>query len=120
MAEASSTTNTTKGNTAVPNQGDHDRVQMLSVRADGTPDQHNPELIGEADATLAATQEQFRQQAVSAADVQRVDAGAAGPTTVVEDAPQDPSIKAVQDEHEKIVGQADKAAASVVSSLSQG
>ena len=27
--------------------GQHDRVAMLSVRADGTPDQINPELIGE-------------------------------------------------------------------------
>ena len=26
--------------------GDHDRVAMLSVRADGTPDQIDPELIG--------------------------------------------------------------------------
>ena len=28
---------------------DHDRVVMLSVRADGTPDQHDPELIGQDD-----------------------------------------------------------------------
>ena len=27
--------------------GQHDRVAMLSIRADGTPDQISPELIGD-------------------------------------------------------------------------
>lgn len=31
---------------STPNQ-ERDRVAMLSVRADGTPDQYDPELIGE-------------------------------------------------------------------------
>lgn len=107
--------NTGTGNTAVPNQGDHDRVQMLSLRADGTPDQHNPEIIGDKDATLAATTEQFKQQAVSAADVKNADGG-----TVVEDAPQDPSIDAAAKEHEKVAKAAEAAAKKTVESLHQG
>jgi hypothetical protein len=54
----------------VPGHGDHDRVQMLSLHADGTPAQIAPELIGDKDATLEATKEQFKQQAVSAKDVE--------------------------------------------------
>ncbi|HEY1178603.1 MAG TPA: hypothetical protein VGF17_20810 [Phytomonospora sp.] len=114
MAQANSTTD--KANTAVPNQGDHDRVQMLSLRADGTPDQHNPEIIGDKDAAVAAAQEQFKQQAVSAADV--ANAGSGG--TTVEDAPQDPTIEAAAKEHEKVAAAAEKAAAKVVDSLRQG
>jgi hypothetical protein len=53
--------------------GDHDRVVALSVRADGSLDQTAPELIGDKDAALAATKEQFAQQATAAVDT------AAGP-----------------------------------------
>jgi hypothetical protein len=113
MAEASKTP---KQANPVPNEGDHDRVQMLSLKADGTPDQHNPEIIGDKDAAVRAAQEQFKQQAVSAADVQN--AGPGG--TVVEDAPQDPSIEKVQQEHEKVAEKAEKAAESTVNSLHQG
>ncbi|MBC8091685.1 MAG: hypothetical protein H7Y15_07080, partial [Pseudonocardia sp.] len=84
------------GNTAVDPAGDHDRVQMLSLRADGTPDQYRPELIGDPAATLAATEVQFKQQAVSGADqAARGVTSTAG--TVVEDAPQDPTIADLQD-----------------------
>lgn len=115
---AKTTTETTgSGNTTVPNQGDHDRVQMLSLRADGTPDQHNPELIGDKEVAVAAAQEQFKQQAVSAADVASAPTG--GGTTVT-DAPQDPTIEAAVKEHEKVAGAAEKAAKSVVDSLHQG
>lgn len=109
MAEASKTTD--KGNT-VPHQGDHDRVQMLSLKADGTPDQHNPEIIGDKDVAVAATKEQFKQQAVAA-----VDTANAGGGTTVEDAPQDPSIEAAQKEHEKVAAAAEKAAEQAVNSL---
>lgn len=112
MAKA---TSTEAGNTAVPHEGDHDRVQMLSLRADGTPDQHNPEIIGDKDAAIAAAREQFKQQAVSAADVATTGGG-----TVVEDAPQDPAIEAKVKEHEKVAKAAEKAAESVVSSLHKG
>lgn len=112
MAKA---TSTEAGNTAVPHEGDHDRVQMLSLRADGTPDQHNPEIIGDKDAAIAAASEQFKQQAVSAADVAPTGGG-----TVVEDAPQDPAIEAKVKEHDKVAAAAEKAAESVVSQLHKG
>lgn len=53
----------------VPLQGDHDRVNMLSLKADGTADQHNPEIIGDLEFAVAAAQRQFAEQAVSAVDV---------------------------------------------------
>lgn len=55
---------------AVPGHGDHDRVVMLSLHSDGTPAQIAPEMIGDKEAALEATKEQFRQQAVSAKDVE--------------------------------------------------
>jgi tRNA A37 methylthiotransferase MiaB len=110
MAEASTPKN------PVPHEGDHDRVQMLSLRADGTPDQHNPEIVGDRDAVLAATKEQFKQQAVSAADAANAPAGGG---TTVEDAPQDPAIEAAQKEHEKVAAAAEKAAEKAVDALSK-
>jgi hypothetical protein len=121
---------TEAGNTAVPAaaQGDHDRVQMLSLKADGTPDQLAPEMIGDKDVAKTAAREQFAQQAVSAADVARVHASS-GPVMVVagkdgndelkpaSEAPQDPSISAVQDEHEKVEEAAHKAADAAVDKL---
>lgn len=112
MAQASEKT-TGPGNT-VPHQGDHDRVQMLSVRADGTPDQHNPEFIGDRDATVAVTTEQFRQQAVSAVDVTErgVSAGTGG-----EPVEQDPTVAALQEKHQSAADAAAGAAESAVSAL---
>lgn len=112
-----------KGNTAVPNQGDHDRVQMLSLRADGTPDQHNPEIIGDPETAKALAREQFAQQAVSAADRARVQSV---PMMVVGDelkpaseAPQDPAIEEAQKEHQKVQEAAHKAADAMVDALSK-
>lgn len=113
MAEA---TSTTKGNT-VPHQGDHDRVAMLSLKPDGTPDQHNPEIIGDTETAKAATKEQFKQQAVSAADA--TNAAPTGGGTVVEDAPQDPAIAAAAKEHEKAAAAAEKAAEKTVDALTK-
>ena len=48
--------------------GAHDRVQMLSLKADGTPDQVNPEIIGDKETAIEAAKVQFAQQAVSAVD----------------------------------------------------
>jgi hypothetical protein len=53
----------------LPYQGDHDRVQMLSLHADGSAAQHNPELIGDKDVCRAQARVQFAQQAVSALDI---------------------------------------------------
>lgn len=120
--------NTKAANTAVPGQGDHDRVQMLSLRADGTPDQHNPEMIGDEETTRRFTREQFKQQAVSAADVlvrgvtsapmMTVDDGKGGLKQIdPADLPQDPQIEAIQDEHTKVAKSAEKAADGAVDAL---
>lgn len=120
---------TTKGNTAVPHQGDHDRVQMLSLKADGTPDQTaHVELIGDPEQTRAATREQFAQQAVSAVDHVRAQSvpmmtveGKDGETELrpASEAPQDPSIQAAKDEHDKAQEAAHKAADAAVDALSE-
>lgn len=125
-----STTKAAAGNTAVPHEGDHDRVQMLSLRADGTPDQHNPEMIDDSEATRDATREQFAQQAVSAADVNRA-RRQSGPFMVTTDkdgnevrkpaseAPQDPSVAEAKDELDKVDEAARKAADAAVDKLTK-
>ena len=92
----------------------HDRVAMLSVRADGTLDQAAPELIGDKAATVAATQRQFAEQAVSAAD----DAArrAANATADV----QDPAITELQAAHDAAAAKAKEDASAIVNSLHQG
>lgn len=111
---------TSEGNTAVPHQGDHDRVQMLTLNADGTPRDHNPEIIGDPEVAKAMAREQFAQQAVSAADVRATSV----PMMVVGDelrpaseAPQDPAIAERQAEHEKVAEAARKAADAMVDAL---
>jgi hypothetical protein len=112
-----------KGNTAVPHQGQHDRVAMLSLKADGTPDQTNPELIGDPEAAKAAAREQFTQQAVAAADhiraqsVPMMAVGNEGEERPASEAPQDPAIAAAQAEHEKVAAAARAAADAVVDAL---
>jgi hypothetical protein len=105
-------------NTAVPNEGDHDRVAMLSLNADGSPDQHNPEIIGEKQAALKATQEQFKQQAVSAVD--QAKRPELLPSGTSEEVGQDPAIAALTKEHEKAETAAETAAEKVVDALHQG
>ncbi len=46
----------------------HDRVAMLSLRADGSPDQTNPVIIGDPAFAVAAAKRQFTEQAVAAVD----------------------------------------------------
>lgn len=111
MAEASSTTKV--ANTAVKH-GDHDRVAMLSLKADGTPDQVDPEIIGDVETAKAAAREQFKQQAVSAVDVGERAAEVTDPADT-----QDPGIQARIDEHEKVAKAAEKAADKAVESLSK-
>lgn len=110
MAEA-------KNSTANPlaGDGDHDRVVMLSLNADGTPDQHNPEIIGDKDTAVEAAKEQFAQQAVAAVDaVKRVELGLAG---TVEGDTSDKVIDALKAEHDKAAGAAEKRAESVITAL---
>lgn len=124
MAEASTTP---KQANPVPNQGDHDRVQMLSLKADGTPDQHNPEMIGDKETSVEATKQQFAEQAVSAVDVTEN----TGPVTLVgqkdgtvKEEPlttgEDPQIAERQKAHDKAAKAAESAAEKAVNSLHQG
>jgi hypothetical protein len=99
--------------------GDHDRVTMLSLRADGSPDQTpGVEIIGDKEAAIAATAEQFKQQAVSAADreIRGVDSGNGEKVSEKED----PTVEELQKAHEAAAKGADSAAKSVVESLHQG
>lgn len=108
------------GNTAVETglQGDHDRVQMLSLRADGTPDQFAPEMIGDKETSVAATKEQFAQQAVSAHDYANRTAVSGAP--VAEEVKQDPAIRELQEAQQRVDEQARSSAESVVEQLHQG
>jgi hypothetical protein len=93
--------------------GDHDKVTMLSLRADGTPDQVNPEFIGDKDAAIAATTEQFKQQAVSAVDVE---IRAKNADAEVSDK-EDPSIAELQKAHEGAAKAAESDAKAAVDKL---
>lgn len=126
----STTGGTTKGNTAVPHEGDHDRVQMLSLKSDGTPDQTpRVEIIGDPEFAKQAAREQFAQQAVSAHDrlhatsePMMVVGGKDGETELkpASEAPQDPSIQERKDEHDKAQEAAHKAADAAVDALFEG
>lgn len=108
---------TAGANTAVETHGDHDRVAMLSLKADGTPDQNSPEFIGDPKETEKATTEQFVQQAVSAKDTElREQTGDRG--TTVEDAQQDPTVAKLKKEHDAVAKKATSAAKQAVKSLS--
>lgn len=95
----------------VPGHGDHDRVQMLSLHADGTPAQIAPELIGDKGTTLAATKEQFKQQAVSAKDVEL--------RGVTADADSERDEEVLKKEHDAAAKAAENAAEKAVDALHQ-
>lgn len=118
MTTTPSSTEKAAANTAVKNEGDHDRVAMLSLKADGTPDQHNPEIIGDKEAAVAATKEQFAQQAVASVDAQkRAELGLGGSE------PGDTSdavIDKLKAEHDKVAKAAESRAEKVIESLHQG
>jgi hypothetical protein len=105
-----------QGNTAVPAHGDKDRVAMLSLRADGIPDQHNPEIVGDKEFALEATREQFRQQAVSAVD-QEKRAELFGTGNSAEQLEQDPKIVELKSAHDAAAKAAESAADSTVGAL---
>lgn len=107
-----------KADAPVSKDAPHDRVVSLSLKSDGTPDQNNPEIIGDKDAALAATKRQFAEFAVSAADHKlRVDAGLASDD---EGSTADAKIDALKAEHDKVAKAAEAKAESVVNSLHQG
>lgn len=93
-----------------PDATPHDRVQMLSLKADGTPDQTNPEFIVDEATALATTSEQLKQQAVSVLDSQSA-------PVAVEDAPQDPEIAAAKAAHDEAAAAAEDRAAALVDQI---
>lgn len=108
----------TAANAAVPNEGDHDRVVMLSLKVDGSPDQHNPEIIGDKETAVEAAKVQFAQQAVSAVDAEkRAELGLGAPE---EGDTSDAKIDALKAEHDKVASAAEKRAEKVVNELHQG
>lgn len=93
--------------------GAHDRVAMLSLRADGTPDQVAPEIIGDQAAATEAAKVQFAQQAVSAVD----EARRLEETTATGEVADDPSIAEARKAHDSAAKAAESKAESVVNSL---
>jgi hypothetical protein len=92
-----------------------DRVAGLSISKDGTPDQHNPTLIGDRETILAQTREQLRQQAASNAG-READRQAAGGELPPQDV-EDPTIAKAQQVKDDAVKAADAAAESIVGAL---
>jgi hypothetical protein len=103
------------GNTAVQTNEVHDRVAMLSLSKDGTPDQTNPEIIGDKDFAVDAAKRQFAEQAVSA-----IDDAERSVATGAEEVAQDPAIEALKKKHDSAASAAEKRAESVVNSLHKG
>lgn len=96
----------------------HDRVVSLSLRKDGTPDQHDPEFIGDKEAAVEATKKQFAEWAVSAVDAEkRQELGLA---STDEGDTSDAKIDALTAEHDKVAAAAEKHAEALVESLHKG
>jgi hypothetical protein len=96
----------------VPHAGDHDRVTMLSLKADGTHDQHNPEIIGDKEFAVAASKRQFAEQSASAVDVDVRSAAAASAEVV-----DDPSIVDLRKKQDAAVKASEAAAEKTVNAL---
>lgn len=100
--------------------GDHDRVVMLSLKADGSPDQHDPEIIGDKAFAIEAAKVQFAQQAVSAEDRRiRGVTAASGQVLSLSDT-EDPGIAELQKAHEAAEEAAQSQAEQAINNLHQG
>lgn len=95
---------------------DRDRVVMASRAPDGTPLQHDPELIGPKDDAIAGARKQLVEQAVSVTD-QRQTREDVDTRRAADDEQQDPAISARREEHEAAAKAAAKAAEAEVSKL---
>lgn len=117
MSDAAKT-ETKAANTAVDKDEVHDRVVMLSLKADGTPDQVNPEIIGDKEFAVEAAKVQFAQQAVSSVDqALREEHGLA---STDEGDTSDAAIDALKADHDKVAAAAEKRAEQVVNALHKG
>ena len=99
-------------------EGAQDRVAMLSLKSDGTPDQTNPVVIGDKEAAVAAAKRQFAEQAVSAVD--EAERAKDGIGAAAESVKQDPAIDALTKVHEKTSTAAEARAEAVVNELHEG
>lgn len=103
---------------------DHDRVVMLSRRADGSYDQNNPEIIGDKDVAVKAAERQLTEMKVSATDVALRGAvegeGVLDAGETAGEAKPDPIVQAIVEAHEKAEKQAKAQAASEVDKLHKG
>jgi hypothetical protein len=112
-------TTTVSPDKAVIQTGDHDRIVGLSIDKNGKPDQsENFEFIGDKEAVVAATKEQFAQIAVSAIDAEkRAELGLAGQE---EGDTSDAKIDALKAEHDKAAKAAESKAEAVVNAAHRG
>jgi hypothetical protein len=99
--------------------GDHDRVVMLSVNADGSLDQTNPEIIGDKEQAIEATKRQFAEQAVAAVDATKRPELGLGGSEPVEPGP-DAKIDELKAAHDEASKAAEQRAETVVDSLHKG
>lgn len=99
---------------------DHDRVASFSITKEGTLDQSpGVEIIGDKDAALETTKEQFRQIAVAAVDAEkRPELGLAGSQEAGSTA--DAAIDALKAEHQKAEAAAEKKAEALVNATNKG
>jgi len=110
-------TEDTKPVNTAAKHGDHDRVVMLSLKADGSPDQHDPEIIGDKEFAVNAAKAQFAQQAVSAVDVTLRTPNQGGlPVSETED----PGVAELQKAHEAAEKSAVSQAEKTINALHQG
>lgn len=119
MAEAKNTSGV-NAEEPVVSTGSYDRVQMVSMTKDGTPDQTSDfEMVGDKEAVMEATKEQFAQIAVARVDAEkRAELGLAG-TATGEPSP-DAAIDALRAEQEKAVAVAEKQAEALVNKAHKG
>lgn len=103
---------TAQANAGLRDGGDHDRVVMLTLNADGTPRQHNPEIIGDKEFAVDAAKRQFGEQAVSAVDTQLRG------VTSDSDAERDPDV--LKGAHDDAQAAAHDRAEATVNALHQG
>jgi hypothetical protein len=99
--------------------GAPDRVAMLSIAKDGTPDQHDPHFLDE-DFAREATRKQFTERAVSVIDeTKRPELGLTLGGGSAEETKLDPPIEELRKAHEAAAKDAEGAADALAKSLTE-
>lgn len=101
----------------VTKDADHDRIVMASRAPDGTPNQHDPEFIGDKDVAVEAAKTQLTEQKVSAVDqaIRGVSDEEAGGGSK-----PDPQVAEIKKAHEAAAASAGKQAEAEVNKLHEG